>query len=42
METVRSVYFSLKQTGKFNICNQDREKKTVKIVILHIETNSRR
>ena len=30
------------KAGKFKICNQDSEKKSVIIVILHIETTSRR
>ena len=42
METVQSVYFCFgAKPGKFNICNQASEKKSVKIVILHIETTSR-
>ena len=42
IETVQSVYFCFgaKPEIKFNICNQD-SKKSVKIVILHIETTSR-
>ena len=34
------IFLFLSKAGKFKICNQDSEKKNVKIVILHIETTS--
>ena len=36
------VFLFWSKAGKFNICNQGSEKKSVKIVILHIETTSRK
>ena len=39
METVQSVYFCFgAKPANSKICNQDSEKKSMKIVILHIET----
>ena len=37
---IRLFLFQSK-AGKFNICNQDSKKKSVKIVILQIESTSR-
>ena len=42
METVQSrVFLFWSEAGKFTISNQESQKKSVKIVILHIETTSR-